>query len=726
MVVSHDSWLARAILAAVLGGSAPIGAEEPVHRAEDIVVEEQTLRPAEVFQDRPIETEILTEEEIRSLPAQNAAEVVDQLPGIRTQQRVQGEDAAVSIEGMPPEYTKILVDGQRYAGEIGAVTDLADIPIANVERIEILRGSQGLRYGTEAAGGVINLVTKDPPREGGRASLEGGYGQDKRVVGRATVGWGGETLGASLWVDHGQIDGYEPPEDVDAVFVGAGRGSRTMTDDVNAKIVARPRENLTLRTRMGWRREDDDLVGIGENGIVGGDGIDASREEQRWFVSQEAEGFVGDATRIVGALTWYDSRLESEVGRTFRLDEDEAKLDLAVDHFFATGPVQHAVTFGVDARLDRLQLDEGGLPPGIDNPALRTDAVEERFTKTGLFLIGETELVDWAALHWGVRAQLHSEFDTEILPQVALLLTPFAQMEGWGDLKIRLSWGRNHRTPSLRDLFQPPVAQLGGAYFLAGNETLTSESSTSWRAGFEYSPFRWMAVSAVGFWNDIDDHIRSTFSGSLPVGTREEVVEVPAARPGLDLICSVTGFFFPECAALGATVRQTVLVERTAPLFRKTNLDSVRTRGVEARLDLRPWPFFALHLGYTFLDTEVLDSNLIDLDELPNEPAHTVDARVVLTAPRTATQLTVRGRWRDRAVSETSGTGLLGFASPALTDPSLVIDARLTQPVGRLFGRERDAIQIYTDVYNATNEEAVDSNAIRGRTVFVGVRMAFQ
>lgn len=719
------TWLAFALTGAVLGlPPESLRAEEtgeaPVHRAEDIVVEEQTLRPAEIFQDRPIETEILTEEEIQTLPAQNAAEVVEKLPGIRTQRRLQGEDAAVSVEGMPPEYTKILVDGQRYTGEIGAVTDLADIPLACVERIEILRGSQGLRYGTEAAGAVINIVTKDPPREGWRAGVEGGYGTDERIRARGDVAGGAEKVGASICVDHRQIEGYDSPEDVNAVFVGSGRDSSTDAQDTHAKLVVRPFGALTLQTRMGWRREHDDIPGdeLGE--------ADATRDEERWFISQKAEGFVGDATRVEGTFTWYDSWLESEVGRNYRLDEDEAKLDLLVERFFSTGPLDHGVTFGVDARIDRLELDEGALPAGIDNRSLAAPAVDESFTKAGLFLIGETELVDWAALHWGARLQLHSEFDTEILPQVALLLTPFDTFEGFGDLKIRLSWGKNHRNPSLRDLYQPPVPQLGGSYFLAGNESLVPESSTSWRAGFEYSPWTWMAISAVGFWNDIDDHIRSEFSDSLPIGTREVEVQVPAARPGLDLICSVTDFFFPECAALGATVSRTLTVERTAPLFRKTNLDSVRTRGIEARLDLRPWSFFSFHLGYTLLDTEVIDSNLIDVVELPNEPKHTIDAKVVLTAPRVDTKLTVRGRWRDRALKEGSGTGLLGFASNELTDPSLVIDARITQPLGELFGWEAERVAVYADVYNATNEDVVDSYAIRGRTFFVGARVRFR
>ena len=106
--------------------SEPASAEEgEVERGAEIVVQERVLEPAEIFQDSPIETEIVPEKEIAEEPARNAADVVENLTGIRTQRRLQGEEAAVSIDGMPPEYTRILVDGQRYSGEIGDVDDLA-------------------------------------------------------------------------------------------------------------------------------------------------------------------------------------------------------------------------------------------------------------------------------------------------------------------------------------------------------------------------------------------------------------------------------------------------------------------------------------------------------------------------------------------------------------------------------------------------------------------------
>lgn len=267
-------------------------------------------------------------------------------------------------------------------------------------------------------------------------------------------------------------------------------------------------------------------------------------------------------------------------------------------------------------------------------------------------------------------------------------------------LRVRFSWGMNRRVPTLEDLYQPPVPQLGGAYFLAGNPDLETESSTSWRAGFEWSPRDWATASVTGFWNEIDDAIRSIRARDLNVvtGTRR----VPCAgRPG----CPPSGF---------------IEVELTDPrtLFRKENLDQLRTRGIEADLRVRPHPRIETRLAYTLLDTKVIDSN-IDLDELPNAPRHVVDATVAARLPRTETQVALTGRWRSPAIVETSGTGLLSFAdSETESDTSLLLDLRVTQPIRRGF-------DLYVDFQNMLNEASVDSYAIRGFTFFVGVRADF-
>jgi outer membrane receptor for ferrienterochelin and colicins len=644
------SWL---VFLGCLAIAAPVRAEDEVQRGGEIVVQERVLEPAEIYEDAPVETEIVTEQEIDEQPARNAEDVVENLTGVRTQRRLQGEEAAVSIDGMPPEYTRILVDGGRYGGEIGEVDDLRDVPLENVERIEVLRGTQGLEYGTDSAGGVINVITKDPPLEGYRVNANVGAGDDAAFLGSGTAAFGLGRAGWSVSTTQDQIDGFEasdsdrPP----APLVATGN-SRRLSRDVYQTLFFPVNESLVLRTRGGWRREDETF----ENEDPPSSGLypKTQRDYTRWLAAQEVEWFASEATRVTGALRFFQGFTDSTVARDTELGEDEWRLEGNVERFLATGDFAHVLTLGADGRRPTLNLDERA--PG-------TEDTDETFYASGIYLQDETELAEWASLLLGVRGEFHSDFDARALPQVGLLFRPY---EG---LKLRASWGQNYRTPSLRDLYQPPVDN--GGYFLEGNPDLDPESSQSWRLGFEWNPRSWLGLAATGFWNDIDDAIRST----LVIGS-------------------------------------------SPPLYRKQNLDEVRTRGAEVRLLLRPHPRFDLSLGYTFIDSDVLDSNVVGLDELPNTPRHAADLATTLRLPRTETAVTLETRWRGHAASETSGTGLLGFGSEEQTPASWLFDVRVLQPI-------RPGIELYVDLDNIGDERVVDSYPVRGRTFFVGLRARF-
>jgi outer membrane receptor protein involved in Fe transport len=683
--------IASGVLVAPAARAQTTAEPEVIYRAEEILVEEarESERTIQVFEDTPIQREVLPRQEIDRRPGTSAADLLRTIPGVRQQQRVQGEEAAVSIEGLPPEFTRALVDGERYTGEIGAVDDFRTIPIADAERVEVLRGAQALRYGSDAAGGVVRIDTPDPPRDGLRSWFEGGYGGDEWGYGAGSLGWGGERAGGWLRFVNDQIDGFGAPDDLDdAVRVSAGPQSQRISRDLYGKLRFDPHQRIELITRFGWRSDD-------ESGLSGNSGV-GDREEKRWLVGQHGTWQLAEATRLVGVFSWYDTELTSDVGRAFELVEREPSGRLALEHLLETGPVVHALTLGFDAFAPRLELEEGGferadLAVPIAFPA---SDVEERQRLGGVYAITESELSSWLAIEAGVRGQFHGDYGPELLPQVAILLRPW-QPDAQRFVRLRGSWGRGYRTPSLRDLYQPPVAQLGGAYFLAGSPDLDPEHVESFRLGIEAAPIAPVSVAVTAFWNEIEDNIRSTLcrdpricdaDGSIVVGFRR----IPGFPP----------------------------IPVRAPVFAKTNLAQVETRGVEARLRVRPHRRIDVEVAYTWLDTEVEDET-ITITELPNEPEHVVDGLVGVDLPWTRTRIAALARWRGKSLIETSGTGLVSFASETESDPSLVVDLRVVQPLGE------SGLELYADLFNVTDERVVDSNVVRGRTWFVGLRGRF-
>jgi outer membrane receptor protein involved in Fe transport len=708
-------WLARLILVIACAAAGAARAEDAtyrpratddvlVYRTEAIVVEgeaeaEQT-QPITVFEDTPVQREVLSREEVKSRPGTTAADLFRAMPGIRQQQRVQGEESAVSIDGLPPEFTRALVDGSRYQGEGGRVDDFSRIPLADAESVEILRGAQALRYGSEAAGGVVRIETPDPPRDGLRTRFDGGYGNADWIYGTGSAGFGNERAGGWLRFVHDQISGFGGPDDADAVPVSVGPHAERASRDVLGKFRLSPTDSIDLTTRLGWRADD-------ESGLSSEAGV-GDRDEHRWLVGQEIAWDVGEATRLEASFNWFRTELTSDVGRPFELVEREPSGRLALEHLLDTGPLSHALTVGFDVFAPTLELTESDGGIAFEDPDGPSEPVDERFALGGVYAVSETYVTEWLQFEGGLRAQFHTSYEPEFLPQIAMLVTPW-RADATRMLRLRGSFGLGYRTPSLRDLYQPVAPQLGGAYFLVGNPDLEPEYVQSIRLGFEFVPLEKISLTATAFHNQIEDHIRSLADGSIQTGT--ELVSPPPLTPEQEQQCRDFG------NALSFCNRDPIERPISGPLFRRANLDEVTTRGVETRIRLQPHPRTQFEAAYTYLETEV-DSENTSLRELPNEPNHTVDLSAAFELPRIGTRVRAQARWRGEALRERSGTGQFAFVDPEPTNPSWTVDLRIVQPL-------RSGLELYADLLNVGDERVVDSYVVRGRTLFVGLRGAF-
>ena len=89
---------------------------------------------------------------------ENLGELLDLRSGVSTDSSVQGENT-ISIMGMDSKYMLILIDGQPIVGKFNSRTSLEQIATYNIEKVEIIKGPSSSLYGSEAMGGVINVIT---------------------------------------------------------------------------------------------------------------------------------------------------------------------------------------------------------------------------------------------------------------------------------------------------------------------------------------------------------------------------------------------------------------------------------------------------------------------------------------------------------------------------------------------------------------------------------------
>ncbi|MCD8162897.1 MAG: TonB-dependent receptor [Synergistaceae bacterium] len=163
--------------------------------AEVAAVEVTGSRLAESTADVPAQTYVITREDIDNSAARDVQDVLSNVPGVNglLNSASMAQDKYVSVRGLTTEVL-LLVDGVPYmgtnygTGSMGNPFDLRGISLTDVDHIEIVKGAGSAIYGSNAAGGVINIITRKPTdKSAGSMTVEGGNKEWFRGNVRGTV-----------------------------------------------------------------------------------------------------------------------------------------------------------------------------------------------------------------------------------------------------------------------------------------------------------------------------------------------------------------------------------------------------------------------------------------------------------------------------------------------------------------------------------------------------------
>ncbi|EKM4745353.1 TonB-dependent siderophore receptor [Salmonella enterica] len=174
MRVNKFLWL---ITVVSTGINSPLSAAESTDDNGETMVVESTAE--QVLKQQP-GVSIITRDDIQKNPPVNdLADIIRKMPGVNltgnSASGTRGNNRQIDIRGMGPENTLVLIDGVpvtsrnsvRYSwrGERDTRGDTNWVPPEMVERIEVIRGPAAARYGSGAAGGVVNIITKRPTND---------------------------------------------------------------------------------------------------------------------------------------------------------------------------------------------------------------------------------------------------------------------------------------------------------------------------------------------------------------------------------------------------------------------------------------------------------------------------------------------------------------------------------------------------------------------------------
>ena len=224
------------------------GDTDRLFNLDDVVV--TGTRTPKSLKDVPILTHLITEEEIRRSDATDIKDLLQQvMPGVEFANSM-NQQPNMNFSGFSGKNVLILLNGERLAGETMENTDFARLTMQNVQRIEIIKGAASALYGSNAAGGVINIITKEV-RKPWAVNLNARLADHKEQRYGGSLGLRRGRVNNVIDVMHTKIDTYNlcynTKDDCDFRTVYGGR-----TWNIKERLAYTVTEDLKLSAHAGY------------------------------------------------------------------------------------------------------------------------------------------------------------------------------------------------------------------------------------------------------------------------------------------------------------------------------------------------------------------------------------------------------------------------------------------------------------------------------------------
>lgn len=482
----------------------------------------------------PASVSVIGNEQLSARPAADINDIIGRLPGVTKAVTTDG-GTSIQIRGLPQAYTLVLVDGQR----MGSSSDTFDrytrnelnwVPPEAIERVEVVRGPMSSLYGSDAMGGVINIITK-ATEEYWRGALTATTVQPEESIRGADYVYSGyvsgpitDSLAVRLTgsVSEQQADRGLPDGTTSFRFGGGREGSRVRSG--GARVTWKPIEGhqfaFTYDASL-WEFFPGPAPTTSNPGGVSASTRGPSRMER----SSPGATYTGDFSFGVVRLSAYQTRYENATtapiitnGVPVAGSSRDAKAiseDLVLNASLSTRfnlLFDHALTVGaqyIDASLDN--------PNSVGNQANAQGVAGLSSKSTESFAVfGEDQiaLTDQLKLTLGVRLDDHSDFGNHVSPRAYLVYQPVDAVT------IKGGYSAGFRAPTLRQSNPNFISvsagagcsastmpgYVGGGCYTLGSEGLQPETTENWEVGATWARGEWSAGATV-FTTKFEDKI---------------------------------------------------------------------------------------------------------------------------------------------------------------------------------------------------------------------------
>lgn len=433
----------------------------------------------QLLSQAPASVSILDRKQLAQRAYKDITDALRDVPGVTVTGGGYRQD--ISIRGLPAQYTTILVDGKRQTGRESQPNGSGGYeqdwlpPLDSIERIEVVRGPMSTLYGSDAMGGVINIITRKNYRKwNGNVRLETRLQEnsDSGADSQVQMSLSGPLISNVLSIS---VNGLYQKREEDNIERGFAEKSLS-----------------NLRSALHWTPTEEDVVSFEfitqDQTRIATPGLSLPQRNRRSELESERQSY---------AIT-HEGRYENLVSRSYIQQESVENVgrNITINNTLLNSQwsisliPNHNITAGIEFQeesLDDFDTNSGSAT-NIEN------------SQWSVYSEDEWRLSDALALTMGLRLDNNDVFDVQLSPRVYAV---YNINDNWV-LKGGVSTG--YRTPELREMAEGWIQESRGGN-VYGNAELQPETTVNKELAIYYSGDNDLEYSVTAFHNDFEDKI---------------------------------------------------------------------------------------------------------------------------------------------------------------------------------------------------------------------------
>ncbi|MEM8928353.1 MAG: TonB-dependent receptor [Bacteroidota bacterium] len=402
---------------------------------EVVVTATRTLRQ---LSSLPLPVTLVPKKQIERSGVTRLNQILNEQTGIiMTPDVTIGGGEGVQIQGIASDYILVLIDGVPVVGRSSGNLDLSRFAIGNVEQIEVVKGPSSALFGSEALGGVINIITERPKTEKITGQISHRAATFNNQNSTLSLNQRKGKLGYSLFLDRLSTDGYD------------------LSDGDNGQTI-NPFFNYTFNGRVYYDASDKlSLFASGRYFTQDFDVPSGTSEERDGNAQLRVDHRLSKKSQFEYEL-YYTNYLTNE--QAVDPIDNEVLLDNDFDQKLFRPEVRYNLSF-----TEQNTLTMGG---GYNFETLDRSLFSEQVSFDSQYIFAQYDFSPFQKLNVivGARFDNHSEYNSQFSPKIS------ARYEILEGLAIKGSVGSGFKAPDFRQLYLDFTNALGGGYSVFGKE----------------------------------------------------------------------------------------------------------------------------------------------------------------------------------------------------------------------------------------------------------------